>query len=110
MTRMAGNRPCATAMGVATIIDVHSGLWSRSRERTGAEPPGGGSYVGAKVQYGTFLSGNYLVFCIVHVLSDDTSWASTSGVHGCAARGSVQLSDCSRENNKGEENSYLLGS
>ena len=66
--------------------------------------PGGGSYVGAKVQYGTFLSGNYLVFCIVHVLSDDTSWASTSGVHGCAARGSVQLSDCSRENNKGEEN------
>ena len=56
--------------------------WSRSRERTGAEPPVGGVlYVGAKGQYGTFLSGKYLVFCIVHVLSDDTSWASTPGVH-----------------------------
>ena len=46
--------------------------WSRSRERTGAEPPAGGVlYVGAKAKYGTFCSDDPLVFCALHLGYDD---------------------------------------
>ena len=59
--------------------------WSRSRERMGARAARGGGPLRrseSAVRYGTFLGGTYLVFCIEHMLSGGTSWASTPGVQG----------------------------
>ena len=56
------------------------------------------------------MSDDHLFFCTLHIPSDDTSWASTPGVLGWAANGSVKRSDRSAKNNKGQETlgSYLI--